>query len=114
MDTEPNYKDLTNELAAHLVTTLENMKVTGSGLFQYKGVIKHWKEHFADSLDKVPGVKIDREIMHAYSLPEKQRKKRFKEINDERAKKDLEVTVGGFITAGGQCGQTTIPKDINL
>ena len=112
MNNEPNYKDLTNELAAHLVTTLENMKVTGSGLFYYKGVTKHWKEHFADSLDKIPGVKIDREIMHAYSLPEKQRKKRFKEINDERARKYLEANPDKIIPIGSKsaCGQTTAPK----
>ena len=82
---EPDWKAIAEELAKHLVFTVENLRAVGSGLLRRGGVIKHWKEHFADSLDKVPGVKIDREIMHAYSLPERERNKRFKQIDAERA-----------------------------
>ena len=37
----------------------------------------HWKEDFADAIELVPGVSVDREAMHAMSLPRKQREKFF-------------------------------------
>lgn len=47
--------------------------------------LQHWKEYFADAVEMWPGVKVDRELMHALSLPKKQQEKRVKEIKAQRA-----------------------------
>lgn len=36
---------------------------------------RHWKEEMADVMELIPGVKVNREAMHAMDLPKKQRDK---------------------------------------
>jgi hypothetical protein len=35
----------------------------GSGLMLMNGRMQHWKHHFADALEKIPGVKVDRDAL---------------------------------------------------
>lgn len=59
----------------------ENLKAPGSGMLlnSTTGEFRHWKERFADTLELMPGVTVDREAMHALDLPKRQRVKFFKE-----------------------------------
>lgn len=41
------------------------------------GKTRHWKHDFADSMEMIPGVKVDRDAMIACGLPRKQRQKWF-------------------------------------
>jgi hypothetical protein len=36
---------------------------------------RHWKEEMADAMELIPGLKVDREAMHAMSMPKKARDK---------------------------------------
>ena len=46
----------------------------------------HWKDRFADNLELVPGVMIDREMMHIQSLPRTARQKATKKLLAQREK----------------------------
>jgi hypothetical protein len=45
---------------------------------------QHWNDYFADALELIPGINVDREIMTAKRLPVTQRKKAIKKILDDR------------------------------
>ena len=59
---------------------LQNLKAPGTGSIYNSatGEFRHWKTRFADTLEKMPGVKVDREAMFALDLPKAQRAKFFK------------------------------------
>ena len=60
---------------------IDNMVfVGGNGMIcdPKTGVSRHWKDRFADHYEMIPGQKIDRELMHAASLPRSKRLKFFR------------------------------------
>ena len=49
------------------------------------GEMIHWRDYMADGLEMIPGVKVDREIMHTMGLPRSKRKKAQEQIKANRA-----------------------------
>lgn len=82
---EPNWKDIAEHLAKDVMWALKYLKVPGSGLIvdmrsqQYI----HWRDRFINDLEKLPGVELDREGLHALDLPKKEQAKFFKNRKKE-------------------------------
>lgn len=49
------------------------------------GGTRHWRDYMADGLEMIPGLKVDREIMHTMDLPKSKRKQAREKIRAERA-----------------------------
>lgn len=79
--TQPDWQKIAKALAGQLLWVLQNIQAKGTGAVIDTSTYetRHWKEHLADTLELYPGMKIDREAMHALDLPKKQRDKFFKE-----------------------------------
>jgi len=86
---EPDWKAIATILFQDVLFATNHLSFPGGSGTIYNsetGEMRHWKTRFADSLELVPGVKIDREAMFAMGLPKKQRAKWFKD-REEAAKK---------------------------
>lgn len=75
---EPDWKALALEAKDQLIRAITHFRLKGAGLFlsfEEDGSAKteHWREMFADTLDKFPGIKVNRELLHAASWTKKQR-----------------------------------------
>lgn len=78
--TEPDYKTIAWRLMRQCEFSISRLKADGwtGELMDTSGAeytTRHWKEEMADVMELVPGVKVDREAMHAMSLPKKARDK---------------------------------------
>ncbi len=91
---EPNWKKIAEGLAQRVNFAVTYLKAPGSGqiLNMKTGKGQSWREYFADGLEAVPGVKVDREIMHLYDLPWTKRKKALRELMESR--KNVPTTSG--------------------
>jgi hypothetical protein len=76
---EPDWKAIAGELYQRVKKAVVHLRTQGDtgGFFinLETGEEKHWKDDFADAMELIPGVKINREVMHAYSLPRRERDK---------------------------------------
>jgi hypothetical protein len=83
---EPDWKEIAITLWRDVNFAAANLKAAGSGILYNPetGTSRHWKERFADSLELMPGVTVDREAMHAMDLPKKQQLKFFKDREDTK------------------------------
>lgn len=89
---EIDYRAIAWKLMRQCEFALTKLKADGwTGIFYTPstGKSRHWKEDMADAMDLLPGVKVDREMMHACSLPKKQREKEIKRIKAEREAANL-------------------------
>lgn len=79
-ESDVDWQAVAMTLAKDVRMAIENLKAEdGAILFdREKGTSRHWKERFADSLEMIPGVKVDREAMHAVDLPKRERIKFFR------------------------------------
>lgn len=67
---EPTEAELA--LGKCVMAALNNFPTRGSGLLMMNGQCKHWKLHFADALETLPGApKIDRDSL--FPTPKKRR-----------------------------------------
>jgi len=87
---EPDWKGIAWKLILQCEFALTRLKADGwkGNLIDMSGpniTTRHWKEDMADTMDLFPGVKVDREAMHACSLPKKRSDKFFA---DRRAVKE--------------------------
>lgn len=87
---EPDWKEIAWQLWYDVNFAAANLKATGSGILYnpVTGASRHWKERFADSLELMPGVTVDREALHALDLPKKQRLKFFKDREEAEKLRD--------------------------
>lgn len=72
---------------------IEHLKSKGEGMIiisQDPWEARHWKDVMADAMEKMPGIKIDREAMMALDLP----KKEFAKWKTERSRRDAEKAKG--------------------
>lgn len=78
---EPDWKQIATAMYADVSFALQNLKAPGSGSIYNPttGEFRHWKTRFADTLEKMPGVTVDREAMFALDLPKAKRIKFFKD-----------------------------------
>lgn len=82
MTAEPDWKAIALHLGQQVnfaITYLSPKSGSGLILNTNTGETQNWKERFADALERIPGVKVDREAMHALSLPARERRKFFKD-----------------------------------
>lgn len=78
---KPDWEAIAMTLGRDVIFALNHLKAPGSPMIynREKGEMRHWRERFADSLEMIPEVKVDREAMHALDLPAKERRKFFKD-----------------------------------
>jgi len=88
--TEPattDWKKIAEQLAQRVNFALVNLSAPGAGLvFEMDPDAEHvqprsWREYFAEALEMIPGVTVNRDRMHALGLPAAQRRKRLAELD---------------------------------
>lgn len=91
MSTKTDWKDICGQLAKKVSFAIDWLapKGGGTGLIynSKKGGAIYWKHDFADALELIPGVSVDREIMLISDLPRNKQKKAIKELEARRALK---------------------------
>jgi hypothetical protein len=89
---DPDWKAIAEALARRVEFAIRHM-VPGHGatgtVFTLgdKTEIKDrqsWQDYFADALEMMPGLKVDREVAHAFQLPRRERNKWFKKNRPEK------------------------------
>ena len=82
-----DWKAVAFELAKRVKFALTQVEGSKAGFLidNKSGGTRHWRDYMADGLEMVPGVKVDREIMHTMELPMTKRKKAQAKILAERS-----------------------------
>lgn len=79
-----DWKSVAIELANKVNFALANLAPRGGGsglVYNTKtGKTSHWRDGFADALEMLPGLQVDREASHALDLSKKERDKFFKKL----------------------------------
>lgn len=85
----PDWKEIAIALARQVNFSIQYLTVRGGGgdlMLDIKtGETRSWKEDAADALERIPGFKVDREMMHLCGLPRKQREKEIKALAARRS-----------------------------
>lgn len=91
---EPDWKSIATSLAQRIDFAMRHLKANGSGLLLNinDGTSQHWRDYLADGMELIPGVVVDRELMHLLELP---RTKQRKEIEALKAKRSAIASVKG-------------------
>jgi hypothetical protein len=78
---DPDWKEIAGAMFRDVYFALQNLKAPGSGTIfsRTTGEMIHWRTRFADTLEKMPGVSVDREAMFALDLPKAKKVKFFKD-----------------------------------
>ena len=89
--TDPDWKAIASELAGHVLFAIQYLKAaSGSGMvgnFDENPLrLRHWREPMADTLEKIPGVSVDREAMKLLDLPQSKYRKALSELEARRDK----------------------------
>lgn len=86
---KPNWKTIALQLGQRVNFAISHLKSNGGSeiiIDTSTYDTRHWKEYFADAMELIPGIKVDREAMYAVSLPKRQRNaffaKRKKQTNE--------------------------------
>jgi hypothetical protein len=61
-----DWKAIAKTLAQKAIFAIYNLKANGTGIIwnMHTGKTIHWKDDFADALELIPRIKIDRESLH--------------------------------------------------
>ncbi len=81
---ETDWKEVAMQLAERVEFAAQHLEVrSGTDLVMNMetGKTKTWRNYMAEGLELIPGLKIDREVLAALSLPAKQRRKRLAQID---------------------------------
>lgn len=84
-----DWKAVAMELAKRvnfILTQVEGGKA-GFLIDNKNGGTRYWRDYMADGMEMIPGVKVDREIMHTMDLPKSKRAKAIAKIKANRASK---------------------------
>lgn len=79
---KPNWKEIALFLAQQVnfaITYLAPKSGSGMILNTNTGEMQHWRERFAEAMERIPGITVDREALYAFDLPAKERRKFFKD-----------------------------------
>ncbi len=85
-----DWKKIAEKLAQKVMWSVMYLDTPGrSGMMinMKTGKSSHWREDFADALEQIPGVRIDREKMRIFSLPYGKQRKARNELDEKRATK---------------------------
>lgn len=84
-----DWKSIAEVLAQRVMFAIDHLKGEGAGvvgdLSKPSSEWQHWRDYFADAIEMIPGVKIDRELMHIRNLPRSKRDKAYADIIKRRA-----------------------------
>ena len=87
---DTDWKKIALELAQRVNFAVSNLKAPGSGMIGNFSPgasdvsMQHWMDYFAEAMEMIPGVKVDREVMMVNNLPPSKRKKAWAEIKAAR------------------------------
>lgn len=85
---EPNWKDIAMQLGQRVNFAISHLKADGAGVLadlnKPSDQWQHWRDYMADALEMIPGVTVDREMMHTFGLPLTKRRKAQAEIEKKR------------------------------
>ncbi len=83
---EPDWKEIAIALARECRFVIEQIhsRDATNVINTTTGEFRHWKESIMDAVELIPGIKYDREAVHALSLPRKEREKWFKTNRPEQ------------------------------
>lgn len=86
MNDETNWEDIAKGLAQRIDFAMRHLKANGSGLILNinTGESQHWRDYMADGIELIPGVKVDRELMHLLGLPRTKQRKAIAELKAKR------------------------------
>ena len=86
---EPDWKHIATELARRIDFSMRYLKAGGAGLMLNinTGESQHWRDYMADGMELIPGVTVDRELMHLIDLPKNKQKKAIAELKASRVDK---------------------------
>lgn len=73
--TETDWKSIALALAQRINFAVVHLKGDGGLMNIHDGTFQGWREYFAEGIEQIPGVKVDREMLAAYGLPPAKRKK---------------------------------------
>ena len=84
---EIDWKNIAIELGQRVNFAVQHLSGTNGFLLNQETMeMTHWHDYFAEGLEMLPDVKIDREILATMRLPKRQGDKARKEIKERRAK----------------------------
>lgn len=85
-DKDVDWKKIAIELGQRVNFAVQHLDgKTGLMFNSQSGEFTHWHDYFAEGLEMLPNVKIDREILATMRLPKRQGDKARKEIKARRA-----------------------------
>lgn len=85
-----DWKSISEKLAQKVMWAVMYLDTPGrSGMIINikTGKSESWRENFADAMEQIPGLKIDREKMHIFGLPYGRQRKARKELEARRSAK---------------------------
>lgn len=84
-----DWKAIALQLGQRVNFAVRNLKAPGMGIVgnfdKPSSEWQHWHEYFADAMDMVPGVTVDREGMKVYRLPLNKQGKAFRDLATRRS-----------------------------
>jgi len=84
-DKEIDWKKIALELGQRVNFAIQYLDARGGWMFDDKAKqFVHWHDYFADAMEMLPDVKIDREILLTMRLPKREGNKARKEIKERR------------------------------
>jgi hypothetical protein len=90
VDEQPDWQSIALEMAQQLemaLTRLTNTRDWTGVLYNREtGLKQTWENSFANSIERVPGWKVDRRYIEAKYLPAKQRRDEWRKLDAERKK----------------------------
>jgi threonine dehydrogenase-like Zn-dependent dehydrogenase len=92
MTKEIDWKTIAIELGQRVNFAIQHLDARSGWMFDAKAEqFVHWHDYFADAMEMLPDVKIDREILLTMRLPKRQGNKARKEIKERRTKETKET-----------------------
>lgn len=91
---EPNWRVIAYELSECLVTALRHLHAKGGGILVNRNDTMdtgiHWRNKFANAIELIPGITVDREMSFICDLPRSQQEPARKKLLEKRKLKGLE------------------------
>jgi hypothetical protein len=87
MTEDPDWKHIAIQMGRRVNFAGGHLHSRGSGDLCDENLqeIIHWRDFMADALELIPGLTVDREAMHALDLPQRERRKFFKDRAAQQA-----------------------------
>lgn len=96
---EPNWKEIAMALGQRVNFAITHMKCDGAGVIadldRPASEWQHWRDYMADAMEMIPGVKVDREVLHTLNLPRSKRARAQAEILKKRETPSNAALPGG-------------------